>query len=205
MITYAVVATMLNSYSTGIGKNLSDNVRSGNLAIELMKPYDILNKLVSIDIGQKITSTIRETVPMLIIAYFFLHIHLPSTLSVFFLFLCSTFIGILIGAQLDIIIGVCAFWLKNTFGLRMMKGAVVTLFTGALIPISLFPDWLKTTCRYLPFQSMVYIPISIYLGNLNVMDAIQAILIQVLWLFIVVILIRLLWTFALRKVTIYGG
>ncbi|MNG07490.1 hypothetical protein D3C84_907930 [compost metagenome] len=121
------------------------------------------------------------------------------------LFIVSTLLAILLGSQIDLIIGVLAFYFKYTFGLRMMKGAILALFTGALIPISLFPDWLRFIADVLPFKYMVYVPVSVYMGTLSWADTITAILIQLGWLVGIMAFIRVIWAVALRKVTINGG
>ncbi|MOA65519.1 hypothetical protein D3C78_1919330 [compost metagenome] len=69
----------------------------------------------------------------------------------------------------------------------------------------MFPEWLRILSAYLPFQSMVFIPVSIYTGHLTGMAAFQAILIQILWLTGIYVGIRLLWGYAIRRVTIFGG
>ncbi|MNU08494.1 hypothetical protein D3C72_2545680 [compost metagenome] len=52
---------------------------------------------------------------------------------------------------------------------------------------------------------MVFIPVSIYTGQLTGMAALQAMIIQVLWLAGIYAGIRLLWSYAIRRVTIFGG
>ncbi|WP_237178998.1 ABC transporter permease [Paenibacillus sp. MMS18-CY102] len=205
MITYSVMAIIINNYSAGVGALLASQVRTGDVAIELMRPYDVIGKLVSIDLGQKVTTFFRESLPMLLVAYIFLGIGFPPNALYAVLFIVSTLLAILLGSQIDLIIGVLAFYFKYTFGLRMMKGAILALFTGALIPISLFPDWLRFIADVLPFKYMVYVPVSVYMGTLSITDTIIAILIQLGWLVGIMAFIRVIWSVALRKVTINGG
>ncbi|WP_040711973.1 ABC transporter permease [Paenibacillus curdlanolyticus] len=205
MITYAVLAIIMNNYSAGVGALLASQVRTGDVAIELMRPYDVIGKLISIDLGQKVTTFFRESLPMLLVAYLFLGIAFPSNAQHMVLFLVSALLAILLGSQIDLIIGVLAFYFKYTFGLRMMKGAILALFTGALIPISLFPNWLRFITDVLPFKYMVYVPVSVYMGTLSLSETIVSLLIQAGWLVGIMVFIRAIWSVALRKVTINGG
>ncbi|MNI18662.1 hypothetical protein D3C73_720770 [compost metagenome] len=205
MITYTMLAVLLNDFVAGVGSQLANQVRDGSVSIELMRPYNLLDKLVSLDLGFKISVVIRQTIPLLVIAYLFLGVSFPPSWEAALLFLLSAIIGIFIGTQLDLILGIAAFWLDYIWGLRMLRGAILLFFTGALVPITMFPEWLRILSAYLPFQSMVFIPVSIYTGHLTGMAAFQAILIQILWLTGIYVGIRLLWGYAIRRVTIFGG
>ncbi|WP_410771682.1 ABC transporter permease [Fontibacillus sp. BL9] len=205
MITYTMLATLLNNYMSGVGSQLANQVRDGSVAIELMRPYNLLDKLVALDLGSKISGTIRETLPMLLIAYLFLGVSAPASWEAVPMFLLSALLGILIGTQLDLIIGIMAFWLDYVWGLRVLSGAITLFFTGALVPISMFPEWLRVLSGFMPFQSMVFVPVSIYTGQLSGLAALQALGVQLAWLVGIIAVMRTVWSFAIRKVTIFGG
>ncbi|MBW7477260.1 ABC-2 family transporter protein [Paenibacillus oenotherae] len=205
MLTYVVLATLLSNYSAGVGYELANRVRNGEVAIELMRPYDLMHKLVALDLGTKITSSVRNTLPIIILSFIFIGINLPHTWFAGPLSILSAIIGVFIGAQLDMIIGILAFWVFYIWGLRILRNAILLFFSGALLPISLFPDWLQTVSTFLPFQSIVYVPVAIYTGQITGSDIYFSILMQLVWLVVIFGIIRLLWSFALRRVTIFGG
>lgn len=205
MLTYMVIAMLMSEYVSGVGNQLAEDIREGNIAIELMRPYHLLNKLVAMDIGFKLSSSFRSALPMFILAIFFIGIYIPTTVESWILFIISAILGVLIGAQIDLIIGVIAFWTINIWGLRVFKEAIIRFFSGALVPITLFPLWFQSLSQFLPFQSMVFIPVSIYTGSITGTDAYVAIVIQFFWLIAIFAIVRLIWTLAVRKVTIFGG
>ncbi len=205
MLTYMVIAMLMSEYVSGVGNQLAEDIREGNIAIELMRPYHLLNKLVAMDLGFKLSSSIRSAFPMFMIAIFFIGIYIPTTLENWVLFIISAILGVLLGAQIDLIIGVIAFWTINIWGLRVFKEAIIRFFSGALVPISLFPLWFQTLSQYLPFQSMVFVPVSIYTGAITGFDAYIAIIIQLGWLVTIFAIVRIIWALAVRKVTIFGG
>ncbi|MFN7250457.1 MAG: ABC transporter permease [Anaerobacillus sp.] len=205
MLTYMVIAMLMSEYVSGVGNQLAEDIREGNIAIELMRPYHLLNKLVAMDIGFKLSSSLRSALPMFMIAIFFIGIYIPTSIEGWLLFSISAVLGVLLGAQIDLIIGVVAFWTINIWGLRVFKEAIIRFFSGALIPISLFPMWFQTLSQYLPFQSMVFVPVSIYTGALSGSAAYMAIAIQFGWLVAIFTFVRVIWALAVRKVTIFGG
>ncbi|MFD1739659.1 ABC transporter permease [Bacillus salitolerans] len=205
MLTYIVIAMLLQGYVGGIGNELAENIRNGDVAIELMRPYDLIFKLISLDLGSKFTYFFRETIPMVVIAFLFMKLMFPTSIEVILLFLVSAFLGIWIGTFFDFIIGVLAFWTVNIWGLRVLKEGVFMFFSGALVPIVLFPEWLKSISLVLPFQSMIYVPVSIYTGILTGIDAYMAVGIQLIWVVALYILVRAIWAQALKQITIFGG
>jgi ABC-2 type transport system permease protein len=206
MITYQVLAMLLGNYSTsGAGSELARLIREGGVAIELLRPYDLLTKTVANEIGFKINTTFQSTIPLVIIGFLFMELQLPASWGAGVLFIVSAMLGVLLATFFDQIIGVLAFWTVNIFGLGMLKNAVFLFFTGALVPISLFPQWLQTLSSYLPFQAMVYLPVSIYTGQLAGEDAYLALGMQMIWILVIFAAVRVFWALAVRKVTIFGG
>lgn len=206
MITYQVLAMLLGNYSTsGAGSELSRLIREGGVAIELMRPYDLLTKTVASEIGYKIVATFQSTIPLVIIGFLCMGLQRPASWEAGVLFVVSAMLGVLLATFFEQIVGVLAFWTVNVFGLSMLKNAVLLFFTGAMVPISLFPQWLQTLSTYLPFQAMVYLPVSIYTGKIAGADAYLALGLQVLWILGILAVVRGFWAVAVRKVTIFGG
>ncbi|MDX8292244.1 ABC-2 family transporter protein [Metabacillus indicus] len=205
MLTYIVVAMFIQGYVSGVGNELAHDIRDGNIAIELMRPYDVIFKLIFMDFGGKITHFFRETLPLMVIAFVFIDLSLPGSAEAALLFLISAALGVWIGTFFDLMIGIIAFWTVNVWGLRVLKEGVITFFSGALVPITLFPGWLETLSSYLPFQAMVFTPVSIYTGILEGSDAYIALLIQLGWCLGMFLIMKLIWSQAIKKVTIFGG
>ncbi len=74
-----------------------------------------------------------------------------------------------------------------------------------LIPFTFFPDWFQTAVKFLPFQSLSYVPVTIYLGKHSGRGLLAAIALQALWAVVLFVAGRLLWNRAMRNVTLQGG
>lgn len=205
MITYFILATLLNQFVSADGDSLAEGIRNGNVAIELMRPYNLLLKIMAVTLGGHITNLFRGALPVLVVAGLFLGIDLPASWAHAGLFLLSAALGVLIGWQFDLMLSMVSFWTVNIWGIQVLRRGVLLFFTGALVPISLFPAWLKSLSNYLPFQSMVYVPVSIYTGTLSVTAALGALALQAAWLVAMFTALQLLWRRAIRSVTILGG
>jgi ABC-2 type transport system permease protein len=205
MITYIIIAMFLQMFVSGVGRELAHTIKDGNVAIELMRPYHLITRLIAMDIGDKVIYFIRGALPLGILAFVFMDVSLPATWQSGILFLLSALMGIWIGTFFDLLIAILAFWTINLWGLEVMKEAVVSFFSGALVPLILFPEWFQTVSLFLPFQAMVYVPVAIYTGILTGSEAWLAVGSQIIWAVLLFGLLRVLWSVAMKKVTIFGG
>jgi len=86
-----------------------------------------------------------------------------------------------------------------------MRAAVTNLFSGALVPLSFFPGWLKSVALLLPFQGIVHTPASIYLGRIGGMELVHYLGVQLFWVAVLWFVGKRMWHRAVRQVTIHGG
>jgi ABC-2 type transport system permease protein len=68
--------------------------------------------------------------------------------------------------------------------------SLVAFFAGQMVPLWLFPQFLRVLAEALPFQSVYYIPLSIYTGTLAGEGAVRAIGLQALWAVFLVLISR---------------
>ena len=205
LMTYAVLSMLLNEYIGGPAWELSALIRQGQVAIELLRPYDILWRLTAQEYGHKFSNALRTAVPLLAVMAFFFPLEGPQSSLGFSIFIGSVLFAIVLGGLVDLLIGMMAFWLENMWGLRVFKSALFLFFTGALIPINLFPEWLQTVCAWTPFPSLVYTPIAIYTGKLSGDAMWFGLGMQLIWLVVIYTVVRVVWRIALRRVTVFGG
>ena len=53
------------------------------------------------------------------------------------------------------------FWMEGSSGLEHFKWIILTLFSGAMIPMEFMPDWLQKISNILPFKYVFAVPISV--------------------------------------------
>ena len=84
----------------------------------------------------------------------------------------------------------------------LLRMGLFNLASGALLPLSFYPDTVEHLLKFLPYNYAVNVPVSILLGQES--DG-QALALQVLWIPILICFIAILWTQAKRRITIFGG
>ena len=81
----------------------------------------------------------------------------------------------------------------------------VDLLAGLVVPIPFIPLPYRSIIECLPFASMSNVPFRIYSGDLQGMEMINAIGLQVFWLFALIGLGSVICRLAQRRVVIQGG
>jgi len=141
-----------------------DDIQSGTLALYLARPLYyplyLFLKVLSLAVI-KLACAAVLFVPLAAFAGWG-----PYNFSTFLLFLAALTLAFCITFLIQLNIGLLSFWLEKTLTLRDLVWNLNAILSGWLIPLALFPSWLVTLGRWLPFQFVFYIPASIYLGKL---------------------------------------
>jgi ABC-2 type transport system permease protein len=90
-------------------------------------------------------------------------------------------------------------------GVAWVRKGLTDFFSGAIIPLSFFPGWLLNIANVLPFRGITFVPGTIFIGKLPQDQILLSFGLDILWIVVLWYLARLIWHFAMRKVTIHGG
>ena len=102
------------------------------------------------------------------------------------------------------IIGILAFWMTDTRGLFEMTNVMLVVFTGSLMPLAFYPQWLMHLIHYTPFSYMLYFPVISLQGKVPFTEMTQGMLMQVVWIAAGIFVYRALWRAGLQKYTTVG-
>ena len=99
------------------------------------------------------------------------------------------------------------FFTTGYLGIAWTRVALFDFFSGAMIPVVLFPGWLKTAACCTPFPYMLQVPVAVLLGQETVagfgMPGIYGL--QIVWILVFLALHVILYGLARRNLTIAGG
>jgi ABC-2 type transport system permease protein len=206
MRTYILVSYAVNALlSFGSVFRMTNTIRTGEIATELARPIDYLGNQLAQAFGAALVEGGLSGAIAFLLGLFLVGIAAPDSPSAAALFLLSVTLGFLIKFLLGYLTALLCFWTTNSIGLIWAQTAVINLFSGALIPLPFFPDWLKTIVLATPFPGIVYTPVAIYLGRIQGLELLGALGIQILWIGGLWLLARLLWGPSVRALDIQGG
>ncbi|MGQ4668691.1 ABC transporter permease [Metabacillus halosaccharovorans] len=206
MKTYLFITFLSNTLVSWYSETrISRKILDGSVAMDLLKPIDFQKARLSETIGSSLVEGFIAAIMISIFVVLFAGIILPKDLWTALLFIFSLVISLGIKFGIVYLFSLLCFWTTSSIGIAWSRAAITNLFSGALIPLTFFPEWLKSIAYALPFQGIVSIPASIYLGKLEFINAFQLIGLQVFWMIGLWLLGKLMWNFAVRQITIHGG
>lgn len=158
MIWYLVVTELVTLSRTDLHLQVNEDVKTGNIAYLLNKPYNYVIYCFSYflgEIGIKLFTNgiIGVTIGLVYVGVLenFSFTHLPFILL-------SLITGCFINFFIYIILALTSFWFEENNAFFWIYSKLVFTLGGMLMPIELFPNWLKSVAEYLPFAYVTYVP-----------------------------------------------
>lgn len=206
MITYIAVAWIGRSFTfNNIDRTLAVQVQQGEIAMQLIKPLHPQTVMMFEAVGEAAFRLLLFTVPIMVVVVPLFGIHGPPDPTLYGWTLLSFALALVVGSQLNFIVGCLAFDLKNINGVIRAKHISLDFLSGVLVPFTFFPMWVQTLVAWLPFQGLSYVPVTIYLGKRTGEDLWLSIGVQLLWAVALFLAGRLMWNRAMTRVTLQGG
>lgn len=202
LVTYALNMLFASSLSV---YRLLFMIRSGDIANELIRPFDFLHAQLSIAFGNALIEGLFSGSVVILLGLLTSTILPPPSLLALAAFFLSVLFGFVIKFLIYYLMALLCFWTINWLGIYLTYTAIVNIFSGALIPLQFFPDWLQTIALNLPFQAIIHLPLAIYLGELQGNALGLALATQIFWIIALWLLARLLWFPSLKALEIQGG
>ena len=191
-----------------VDNEIFESIMSGDIAYELCRPINIYNMWFSRGVALRTSKAVLRCFPILIVAFLLpkpYGISAPDSIMVFFCFGITLIIGLFVIVAFFNIVYVITFFTVSPRGIRILVMSGLEFFTGAIIPIPFFPDKLAKVMELLPFASMQNVPLRIYSGNIAGKEMANAMILQIIWLILFVLVGKVLCQIAEKKVCIQGG
>lgn len=206
MTTYVAVSWMARAfYFNNLDREISTDIRDGSIAIQFIRPYNYVLVKMMQGLGEGLFRFMMLMIPGMVIAILLFPVQLPTEPSAWIGFLVMLFFSFLISSQINIITGLSAFFVENNEGMMRMKRVIVDLFSGLIVPITLFPGWLSSILKILPFQAITYLPGSVFTGRVQGVGIWNVLGIQVIWFLVLLIPIVWLYHAARQRLFVQGG
>lgn len=206
MTTYLAVSWMTRSfYFNNLDREIADEIKSGAVAIQMIRPYNYMAGKLFSALGEGLFRLLFWMIPGMTVATILFPVQLPGRLSTYGLWALAAAMAFLVNAMLNLIFGLFTFFLKNAQGLRWAKSLATDLLSGLFLPLHFYPEWLQAVVRWLPFQTISYLPNMIFTGNLSGTAAWSAIGLQAVWVALLATLAWQLWLRARRYLVVQGG
>src|SRR3989344_5410510 len=119
-------------------------------------------------------------------------------------FVFSVILSLFIYFFLNFLLGLIAFWSPEVWAPRFIFITLLGFFAGSLFPLDILPGTLYEIMKFLPFTYLLYFPLKIYLGQLNLSQILSGLAISIFWVFAIYFLVKYFWQKGLKSYTAYG-
>jgi ABC-2 type transport system permease protein len=192
---------------------LRATVRSGAVVYELCRPVDLYSFWFMRALAWRTAPTILRAAPMCVIAAVGLplvgladwRLRAPASLASAGAFAAVLAGMLLLGCALTTLLNISLLWTIGGEGAVILMTALVTFFSGMLVPLPLFPEWAQPIVQRLPFAGLVDLPFRVFTGHIAPAGAVTVLERQLLWTAVIVLFGRWLLSRAMRRIVVQGG
>lgn len=181
------------------------DIKEGRLVRFILKPFPyILNKFF-LELTWRILMFTVSLLGILVMILIFGHfLTISITLWQLGALVLMSFLGLMISFIFKMIIGLSALWITEYGGMQQFIFVLTVLFSGTVVPIDMFPSYLKTISSFLPIQYMVYYPVRVLQGKLSADQIVSVISIQILWIALLSFAYKIIWKQGIKRFTGVG-
>jgi len=180
---------------------LADSVRSGDFVAELTRPGDPFGRLLAFDLGRTANlALIRCTLPLAGAALLF-DLRVPGSVGGWALVVLSFALAAVVGFEIRFLFSASAFWTSDYRGVFALAFPPLYFLGGFLVPVQLFPGWLRAVAEGSPLVAMLTAPVRVVTGS----DAAGALAVQAVWVVLLLVACRAVMGLAERRLVVHGG
>ena len=179
---------------------LSSLIMKGKIKDYLVRPFNFLYYFIFFNFGKSI---VNFSLIFLLFVLFFLFFKgsFLNLVILIFIILISTIFFILIRST----VGLLAFWLEDVSILAMLVYFLIMVFSGRIIPLDFYPNWLLKIIDWLPFKYMYYLPSAYFASKVSSTEIIRGLVVLIIWSLIFIFINSWLFNRGVKKLKVYGG
>lgn len=182
-----------------------ERVRTGAVALDLLRPLDLQSWRLAEDLGRAGLHVLTRGVPSLLPGLVFFDLALPRRASTWALFALAVLLAVVVGFTLRYLLGLLAFWVVDIAGFATVLITSQLFLSGMVLPLTVFPDWLHAVTDALPFRCLVQLPLDVLLREDTGTAAAPLLAVQLAWALGLLGFGRLVTRRAVRVVVVQGG
>jgi ABC-type uncharacterized transport system, permease component len=208
IITYYIfmfiMTTLMNT--NDIGYKIANDIKNGTLNNLIIRPINYIGYYFSESLSQKLIQlliVIITFVPLFIIQASNITVNI-SLIQSLFLPLILLF-SLILNFFINIIISLLVFWLTEVTSFFFLKDVLLDFLSGRVFPIDLLPSSIVNLFGVLPFMYCTFFPINILTKGITNDVFFMGLFMQLMWIGLLYITIKILWSLGIKKYTGTGA
>ena len=192
-------------WGAGTTDDLADRVRTGDVAVDLYRPVNLLGWYLAADLGRAAYHLLFRGLGPTVIGFAIFGVRLPGGPAAILAFLLSLLLAVVTSFGIRFLVASSAFWLLDQAGVKMAAAAGAIFFSGLALPLVIFPEPLRSIALALPWASYLQTPADVWLGKHAGSGLAAALGLQAVWVVVLLGACHLVVGAATRRVVLQGG
>ena len=206
VITYTGLTQAVIVYLSIFGwYDLMNAVHQGEIAADLLKPMRLFTFWLAQDLGRALVGLLLRGLTIMVVYALIFDLTYPVGVAQWGALVIALAMSWLLSFAYRFLVNLAAFWSPDAKGIGRFAFVIVMFFSGFLMPLRFFPEWVQALAYLTPFPHMLNTVVEIYLGVVTGSALAEALLAQALWAVGLVALCQLVLARATRRLVILGG
>ena len=185
--------------------DFAQRIQRGDVATDLIRPVHPLRAGLAADFGRALYHALFRGLPPLAVGAIVFDLTAPRNPVVWTVFFVSVMLAIAVSFAFRFLYNLSAFWFLDYRGTLRIAVALAAFFSGFIIPVRFFPDWLQTLAYATPFPSMLQLPVDVFVGVTTGTELVATLAMQLGWLIALVAICYAVFSRGTRKLVVQGG
>lgn len=187
--------------------DIAGEISNGDITNFLLKPVSYFRYWATRDVASKALnlgfSIFEITVLMLILRP---NLFIQTNIFTLFAVLVSLIFAVILFFCLLFITNMSAFWMPESgWAAQFLFIVIITdFFSGGIFPLDIFPLAFQKFLYSTPFPYLLFFPLQVYLGKLAGFEIIRGLITSFVWVLILFVMLKFVWTKGLRRYSAEG-
>lgn len=179
-------------------------IRQGFFSPLLLRPIHPIHNDLAENLTFKLL-TFTAVAPAAILLIIGFRASLNPTLLDVLAFLPALLLAMALRFMVEWTLALAAFWVTRVAAINEAYFLLMLFLSGQVAPLALLPDFVQVAASVLPFRWMVAFPVETLLGRLAPSDILVGYGVQVLWIGIALVILRVGWREGTRRYSAVGA
>lgn len=200
---YMLMTESIVTSGSTIIREVNADIQGGGIAYQLNKPYSYIGYYFSKSMTYKIISFVITFLIGAVLVYYMIG-GIAISMSILPFIIITVLLALILDFFMLLCIALLAFWFEDTTSIRWIYDKILFTVGGMLVPLEIFPNWLRHISEVLPFSFAVYAPAKLFV-NFEMSRFIETAGIQISYIALFIGLSILIYKKGIRRVNINGG
>ncbi len=186
--------------------DLADRIRTGDVAVDLLRPLGPVGLYLATDLGRAAHALLTRFLPQVVIGAVAFDLYLPGRPGTWPLYAVSLLLAVVVCYGCRYLVNAAGYWLLDIRGVVAAWAFASTLLGGMLFPLRFLPDaWWAAIYLATPFPSILQIPLDVLVERDPAGVQAGLVGVQAVWALLILAACALVQRRAERRLVIQGG